>query len=58
MYVIKNTIRNITRTKFRNILISIIIFIVAISSCVALSIKNSSSKLIQSYEDSSKILEI
>lgn len=55
MYIIKNALRNITRVKARNILIGIIIFIVAISSCVALSIKNSSNKLIQSYIDSSNI---
>ena len=38
MYVIKNALRNISRSKGRNILILIILLV--ISSCVALSIRH------------------
>lgn len=55
MYVFRNAVRNIARVKVRNILIGVIIFIVAVSSCVGLSIKNSSDKLIESYKNSSQI---
>ncbi|MDL2276267.1 ABC transporter permease [Breznakia sp. OttesenSCG-928-G09] len=39
MYIIKNAIRNIWRTKGKNILIAIIVFIIGLSCCIALSIK-------------------
>ncbi|MDF9825603.1 putative ABC transport system permease protein [Breznakia sp. PF5-3] len=39
MYIIKNAIRNIWRTKGKNILIVIIVFIIGLSCCIALSIK-------------------
>lgn len=39
MYIFKNALRNILRAKGRNILIGIIAFVIAMSSCVALSIK-------------------
>ncbi len=55
MYILKNAIKNITRTKSRNILIGIIIVVISIASCVALSIKNSSEKLIESYKSSNEI---
>lgn len=55
MYVFRNAVRNISRVKVRNILIGIIIFIVAASSCVGLSIRNSSDKLIESYKNSNEI---
>ena len=40
MYVIKNALRNISRSKGRNILILIILLVIVISSCVALSIRH------------------
>ncbi len=40
MYIIKNALKSIARSKGRNILIGIIIVVIAISSCIALSIKN------------------
>ena len=55
MYVIKNAFKSIVRGKVRNILIAIIIFVIAVSATIALSIKNSADKLIESYESSSKI---
>lgn len=39
MYVIKNALRNINRSKGRNLLIGIIVFVIAVSACVALSIQ-------------------
>ena len=41
MYILKNALRSIGRAKGRNILIGIIALIIAISACVALSIKES-----------------
>lgn len=52
MYIFKNAIKNITRNKGRNVLIGIIIFVVTLASTIALAITNTSSYLIQSYEDS------
>lgn len=56
MYILKNALKSITRTKWRNILIGVIIVVIAISSCVALSIRNSATKLIESYENSSEVI--
>lgn len=39
MYILKNAIRNIWRTKGKNLLIGLIIFIIGLSCCIALSIK-------------------
>ncbi len=44
MYVIKNALISISRAKGRNILSLILVLVVAISSCVALSIKSSADK--------------
>jgi putative ABC transport system permease protein len=55
MYIFKNAFKSITRTKARNILIGVIIVVIATSCCIALSIKNSATKLIESYEDSYNI---
>ncbi|MEG0456866.1 MAG: ABC transporter permease [Oscillospiraceae bacterium] len=38
MYIIKNALRSIARSKGRNILIGIIIFVIATATCIALSI--------------------
>ncbi|KMT22389.1 ABC transporter permease [Clostridium cylindrosporum] len=45
MYIFKNAIRNILRSKGRNFLIGIIACVIAISSCISLSIKKSASKV-------------
>lgn len=55
MYILKNALRNISRSKGRNILIGIIVLVIAISSCVTLSIKESASKTKESYEEDLKI---
>ena len=39
MYLLKNAFRDVMRSKGRNILIGLIIFIIAISLCIGLSIR-------------------
>lgn len=39
MYIFKNAMRSVVRSKGRNILIGIIIFVIAFSSCIGLSIR-------------------
>ncbi|MGN1195394.1 MAG: ABC transporter permease, partial [Acutalibacteraceae bacterium] len=41
MYIIKNAVKSIVRAKGRNILIFILVLLVAVSACIALSVKNS-----------------
>lgn len=55
MYIIKNALRSIWRSKGRNILIGIIALAIAVSACVALSIKESASK---AKEDTMGLLNI
>lgn len=55
MYIFKNAWKSITRTKGRNILIGIIVVAIAASSCIALSIRNSASKLVDSYQESTDV---
>lgn len=38
MYILKNALRNISRSKGRNILIGLIIFVIALCACISLSI--------------------
>lgn len=52
MYIIKNAFKSITRSKVRNILIGIIITVITVSSCIALSIKNAANEVQQSYLNS------
>ncbi len=47
MYVFKNALKNITRAKGRTVLIFILVLVIAISACVALSIKSSAEKATQ-----------
>ncbi|MDD6237626.1 MAG: ABC transporter permease [Clostridiales bacterium] len=44
MYIIKNAWKSITRSKGRNVLIGIIVAVIAISSCIGLSIRNAAKK--------------
>ncbi len=39
MYIIQNAFKSITRNKLRNVLIGIIVLVIAVSACVALSIR-------------------
>lgn len=40
MFIIKNALKSIVRSKGRNILIGIIVVVIAISSCISLSVRN------------------
>lgn len=51
MYILKNALISILRTKSRNILIGFILIIIASDSSVTLAINNSSDSLIKSYEE-------
>lgn len=55
MMIIKNAIRSITRSKGRNILIGIIVLTIAVSSCVALSIRSAADKARSAGMDSINI---
>lgn len=44
MYILKNAFRCIGRSKGRNVLIGIIVFIIALSACIGLSIRRSAEK--------------
>ena len=55
MYIFKNALRSIWRSKGRNILIGIIALAIAISACIALSIKESAAK---AREDTLKVMTI
>lgn len=39
MYIVKNALRNLLRSKGRNILIGLIVLVIAVASCLALSIR-------------------
>lgn len=51
MYIIKNAIISITRSKGRNLLIGIIIIVISCATAVTLAIRNSASSLIESYQN-------
>ncbi|MBR6502144.1 MAG: ABC transporter permease [Clostridia bacterium] len=55
MYIIKNALRSISRAKGRNILIGIIALAIAVSACVALSIRESAQK---AREDTLSLMNI
>lgn len=42
MYLVKNAMRSISRSKGRNILIGIIVFVISFSACISLSIREAS----------------
>ena len=56
MYILKNAWLTITRNKGRNILIGIIIVVIAAASAVTLAIRNSATKLIESYKEQYEIV--
>ncbi len=55
MYVIKNAYKNIIRSKGRSILVFIILMVITLSSCVALSIKNSADVTKQTAYDQMQV---
>lgn len=52
MYIIKNALKNLIRSKGRNLLIGIIVFVIAVSACLGLSIRQASEKAKQEAMDS------
>ncbi len=52
MYIIQNALKSILRSKGRNILIGIIIMVIAVSSCIALSIRNSANEIVSAQKES------
>ncbi len=55
MYIFKNALKSIWRSRGRNILIAIIALVIAISACIALSIKESAAK---AREDTLNLMNI
>ena len=45
MYIVRNALRSIARSKGRSILTGIIIFVIALASCLALSIREAAKSL-------------
>lgn len=56
MYIFKYALKSISRAKGRNILIGIILTVIAISSCVALSIKNAADSVVENEKSSNDII--
>lgn len=55
MYIFRNALRNINRSKGRNILIGVIVFVIAVSACVALSIRQAAETEKEDYLSDMKI---
>ena len=51
MYILKNSLISIIRSKERNILIGIIILVISASCTVTLAIRNTAEKLVKNYEE-------
>lgn len=56
MYILKNSLVSIIRNKGRNILIGIIILVIACSTTVTLSIRNTADNLVKDYEEAHDII--
>ena len=50
MYILKNALTSITRSKGRNVLIGIIIIVISAACAVTLSIRNSANKIVKSFK--------
>ncbi len=55
MYIIKNAVRDLTRSKGRTILSFVLILAIAVSACVALSIQSSAANAKEQLEDSMSV---
>lgn len=55
MYIIKNALRCIGRSKGRNILIGVIVLVIAVSSCIGLSIRQAADDAKEKTMDSMTI---
>lgn len=51
MYILKNALVSISRTKGRNILIGIIVIVIAFATTVTLAIHNSAKTIVEAYEN-------
>jgi len=51
MYILKNAITSIRRSKGRNILIGIIVIVIAVSCTITLAILNSANGIVKAYEE-------
>ena len=59
MYIIKNALRSISRSKGRNVLIGIIVLVLALSACIGLSIREAAANAKESaLEDLSVTAQI
>lgn len=56
MYILKNSLISIVRSKGRNILIGIIILVISAACTVTLSIRNTADRLVKNYEQSNDIV--
>ncbi|MDQ7097034.1 ABC transporter permease [Desulfosporosinus sp. PR] len=52
MYIFKNALKSMSRSKGRNVLIGIIVLVIAVASCVALSIRNSANEIVANQKAS------
>lgn len=55
MYILKNGLKCISRSKGRNVLIGIIVFVIALSACIGLSIRRSAQKAKQETLESMSV---
>ena len=55
MYILKNALVSIKRSKLRNFLIGIIIIVIAVSTTITLAIRSSADNIINAYEEKNPI---
>ncbi len=55
MYILKNALVSIKRSKGRNILIGIIVIVIAVSATITLAIRSSANNIIKAYEEKNPI---
>ena len=55
MYIFKNAYLNIVRTKGRNLLIGIIITVITLGSCIAITINKSGHNLVETYKNTNPL---
>ena len=58
MYILKNSVRNITRNKGTNFLIGIILVVIGAACAINLAIRQSANNIVSSYEKENKCVII
>lgn len=58
MYILKNSVRNITRNKGKNFLIGIILVVIGAAWAITLAIRQSANNIVSSYEKENKCVII